>query len=580
MNIQNYLLLWQRFPRSSLLLVTLPLLLINGDRHSLMSHDEGYYAVQARWIWETGDWLTPQFWGTPIYDRPIGIQWLIALAYHLFGLNEFSVRLPSAIAGILSVLLTYEIGKILFNRQIAWLGAAILMLMGLWVHEAHTAQQNTALVAIELLGIWALLQLTDSQSTSLSSSRRWRSLFSRESIAINWGWGGLAGATVGWGFLIKGFMIFVPIVALLPYFIDRQRYRKFLTNPGIYLGLIVGTIPTGLWLMLSCNKYGMMPVQELLNKLLFLSKTDSFNPGPFYYFWNLPVNIFPWALFSLIGAVVVGKKLLPDLNYAARSLTLGYPIALFILLSLFRTRMPYYTLQLLPFMALLAATAFAQFVRVSRHRSLAKSPARLGWCRLVAWLSYAFSGLGIVLTIAGIIVITRSLAGIAIAPEIRIYALPAIILGGGWVSIAILWQCWQPPSIPYWLAGWLVPAWFTVASFGWQGAWTDKNPDFKTEFYHQAIERGIADRPIHLLIDSVEADGFKRTNYRQPLLGIEEHQALVLLSFYTPHLGSKIDRFTDLPDRSYAWTLRIPPQLATKTRIVGNIRGWQLIQKQ
>ena len=139
-----------------------------------MPHDEGYYAIQARWIWESGDWLTPQWWGTPIYDRTIGLQWLIALAYSLFGLNEFSVRLPSAIACLVSVLLTYEIGKILYDRQIAWLGAAILMLMGLWVSEAHTAQQNTGLVAIELLGIWALLKIADSQFTSLSSSWRWR----------------------------------------------------------------------------------------------------------------------------------------------------------------------------------------------------------------------------------------------------------------------------------------------------------------------------------------------------------------------------------------------------------------------
>jgi 4-amino-4-deoxy-L-arabinose transferase-like glycosyltransferase len=575
---------------------------MNGHHHSLMPHDEGYYAVQARWIWETGDWLSPQFWGIPIYDRTIGIQWAIALAYHLFGLNEFSVRLPSTIAGILSILLTYEIGKILFNRQIAWLGAAILMLMGLWVNEAHTAQQNTALVAIELLGIWALLQIADDRFTSLSSSRRSMKVNSSLAVVggkqfnefiphhgfrlssgtkVNLGWGVVAGASVGWGFLLKGFMIFVPIVALLPYFIDRHRYRKFLVNPGIYLGLIFGAIPTGLWLKLSCDRYGIMPVQELLNKLLFLSQTDSFNPGPFYYFWNLPVNIFPWALFSLIGAVVVWKKLLPDLNYAALSLTLGYPITLFILLSLFRTRMPYYMLQLLPLMALLAATAFAHFIQVSRHIWLAQSPAGIGWYRLVTWLSYAFSGLGVILAIAGIIVTTdRSLWGVTIPPEIRIYALPAILLGCGWMSIAILWHCWQPPRIPYWLAGWLAPAWFAVASFGWQGAWTDKNPDFKTEFYHQAIERGIADRPVHLLIDAVEADGFKRTNYRQPLLAIQAHQTLVLLSFYTPHLGKKIDRFTDLPDRAYAWTLRISPQLATKTRIVGTVRGWQLIQKQ
>jgi 4-amino-4-deoxy-L-arabinose transferase-like glycosyltransferase len=65
------------------------------------------------------------------------------------------VRRPSAIACIVSVLLISEIGRIIFNRQIAWLGAEKLMLMRLWVSEAHTAQQKTALAAIELLGIWA-----------------------------------------------------------------------------------------------------------------------------------------------------------------------------------------------------------------------------------------------------------------------------------------------------------------------------------------------------------------------------------------------------------------------------------------
>ncbi|WP_310487495.1 glycosyltransferase family 39 protein, partial [Chamaesiphon sp. VAR_69_metabat_338] len=429
MNIHNYLVLWQRFERSSLVVFTISLLIINGFHQSLMPHDEGYYAMQARWIWETGDWLTPQWWGTPIYDRTIGIQWCIALAYHLFGLNEFSVRLPSTIACIASVLLTYEIGKMLFDRQIAWMGGAILMLMGLWVNEAHTAQQNTALVAIELLGIWALLQISDSQSISLSSSLhelpiqahapRSMTAIATKSSAIgtatktSWGWGVVAGATVGLGFLLKGFMIFVPLVALLPYAIDRHRYRQFLTNPGIYLGLILGSIPTGLWLILSCYKYGSIaPARELIEKMLLLSQTDTYNPGPFYYLWMMPLNIFPWALFSAIGAIVLWRKLLPLANLQL-SLALGYPIALFILLSLFRTRMIYYTMQFLPFMALLAALAFSQFSRIGRH----DSPR---WYRFVTWLSYAFGGLGFVLALAGLLVaIDLPIAGTIVTPEIR-----------------------------------------------------------------------------------------------------------------------------------------------------------------
>jgi 4-amino-4-deoxy-L-arabinose transferase-like glycosyltransferase len=561
-NIQAYLLLWNKFPRTSLLIVTIPLLFLNGHHQSLLAHDEGYYAVQARWIWETGDWVTPQWWGLPIYDRTIGLQWLIALAYHLLGFNEFSVRLPSMITCVIGVLLTYEIGTILFTRQIAWLGASILMLMALWLSEAHMAQQNTALVSIELLGIWSLLQVTDSRVTSLLTSFR--------SIKVSWGI--VTGASVGLGFLLKGFMIFVPVVALLPYIFSQQRYHKLFANPGLYFGLILGAIPTGLWMILSCYKYGMMPIQELTSKLLFLSKTNSFNPSPFYYLWNLPANIFPWALFSVLGVIVVWRKLLPDIN-PSLSLTLGYPITLFILLSLFRTRMPYYTMQLLPFMALLAATAFIQFMQVSRHRSIQ-------WYRLVTWVSYAFSGLGVVLAITGFILITNEqIWGTSISSEIRAYALPAMILGCGWSIIGILWQRWQPLSTPYWLASWLFPAWLTILSIGLQGVWVNKNPEFMTAFYQPAIEQVIAHQPINLLTDTVEANGFKGTKDRNHLLSDEEHQTLVLLSFYTPHLGKQMNDFIELPDQSYAWTRSISPHLVAQTHSIGKVQGWQLIQK-
>ena len=316
-----------------------------------------------------------------------------------------------------------------------------------------------------------------------------------------------------------------------------------------------------------------MPVQNLVTKLLFLSKTDIYNPSPFYYFWNLPANIFPWAFFSIIGAFIISNKLLLNINYLAISMTLGYPVSLFILLSLFQTRMPYYTIQLLPFMALLAATAFVKFTHISRNLS----PQ---WYRFVTWLSYAFSGLGVVLAIGGILVMTnQQIGGITITSEIQKYEIPAVILGCGWTSIIILWRRWQPPSVPYWLASWLVPAWFTIASFGLEGAWTDKSPDFIAAIHQPKIHSALIDKPVNLLIDIASDTGSRITQYQERSFNGEELKTLILLTFYTPHLGQKITSFNSLPDQSYAWTLSISPQLATRTRTIGKVSGWQLIQK-
>lgn len=540
-------------------MVVAPVLFLTGSHHSLLSYDEGYYADQARWIWETGDWLTPQWWGSAVYDRAIGLQWFIALAYHIFGLNEFSTRLPNLIGCTASVLLTYEIGLILFDRHIAWLGGAILMLMQLWVNETHIAHQNIILVAVEMLGIWGLLKITDPQFKTIPS----------KSDSMNWGWGILAGASIGWGFMLKGLMIFVWIVTLFPYIFSGQRYKKVLLNPSVYLGILIGAIPGVTWLTLSCYKYGgIMPVQELIYKVLFLSKTDTYNPSPIYYFWNLPANIFPWALFSTIGVIIVWRKLSPNINYSAVTLTLGYPISLFILLSLFKTRMPYYMMQLLPFMALLAGTAFERFTHISRRESI-------GWYRLSTWLSYAFGGLGILLAILGILsIVDPKLWGIVMIPQIQIYSLPAIILGCGWATIPILWGRWESPSIPYWLGSWLLPAWFTIVAFGLQGAWTDKSPDFKPAFYSLLSDVKIAKEPINLIIETVQTKNDKHRD-----LSGEELKSMILLTFYTPRLGEQINSFDKLPDRAYAWTLSVAPELKSQTRIVGKIQDWQLIQK-
>jgi hypothetical protein len=186
------------------------------------------------------------------------------------------------------------------------------------------------------------------------------------------------------------------------------------------------------------------------------------------------------------------------------------------------------------------------------------------------------------LTIAAILItIDKPVLGISIPPDIHIYALPAIILGCGWASIAFLWKRWQPPTTPYWLAAWLVPVWFTLVSIGLQGSLADRTPEFRAAFQQPAIQQALSSRPhqpINILSDTVENDSLASNTQNHFLTG-EEHKTLVLLSFYTPHLGKQVYRFTDLPDRSYAWTLSTYPQLATRSRIIGTVQGWKLIQK-
>lgn len=112
----------------------------------LVDETEPLFAEAARQMVETGDWITPYFNGETRFDKPPLIYWLMAISYHIFGINEWSVRLPSAISATCLVCfgfyVLYKYGNYHLSNQestpknkflivkllIAWIGAAMIAL--------------------------------------------------------------------------------------------------------------------------------------------------------------------------------------------------------------------------------------------------------------------------------------------------------------------------------------------------------------------------------------------------------------------------------------------------------------------
>ena len=88
-----------------LVLVVLYVCLFSGlGAIGLVGPDEPRYAAIARAMAETRDWVTPRLWGTPWFEKPVLYYWAAGAAMRLFGVSEFSARLPSALAALLAVL--------------------------------------------------------------------------------------------------------------------------------------------------------------------------------------------------------------------------------------------------------------------------------------------------------------------------------------------------------------------------------------------------------------------------------------------------------------------------------------------
>jgi 4-amino-4-deoxy-L-arabinose transferase-like glycosyltransferase len=462
-------------------LLALPLVVSLAPR-SLMAHDEGFYALQARWIIESGDWLTPPNWGQPFYDRTIGVQWLIAAAIRLFGLNPVAVHLPSLLAAAASAALAWRL-----SRQ--WLVPAVLVLTPLWFSYAHLATQDMPLLALELLGLWGLW-----------TRRPW--------AAAVW---------LGPAFLIKGFMVALPLVAMLPLLLLER--RALLRQPGFWAALALGWLPAVLWLGLSVAEHGLATVSLLWGKLLWLSGPTVFARGPLYYLWNLPANTAPWGLLAPAGAVLLLRRWRRgELPREALLLWLGYPLLLLLLLSCFKTKTPYYGLQLTPFVAHAAAQA------LDGLSQLRGGPWR--WWRLPPLL------LGGGLLLAGVAVPLPPTGSLP-AGWLRAAAL---LLGACWLASG-----WQPPGQRR-LALWLLGPYGALVCLLQGGVFIDHSPEVRRQLSDPLVASALTRGPVHFLATGAVDDDAQKQQ--------------ILLALGAPQLGALHTAPETVPPGVAVWQLQ------------------------
>ena len=69
----------------------------------LTDPDEPVYGETAREMLAAADWLSPRIYNDFWYDKPPLFYWLEMISYRLFGISDFTSRLPSAVMGIATV---------------------------------------------------------------------------------------------------------------------------------------------------------------------------------------------------------------------------------------------------------------------------------------------------------------------------------------------------------------------------------------------------------------------------------------------------------------------------------------------
>lgn len=205
--------------------------------------DEPRFVMAAKDMIDSGNWLVPHR-GREFYaEKPPVFMWMQAAGHAVVGNWRIAFLLPSLIAGLLTLWLTYDLARRLWSREAGLAAATALWLCLQFGLQAKRGQIDMTLVAMTTFSVWALTR-------HLLHGPAWR-----------WLWAGAFAA--GLGTVTKG-VGFLPLLLLLPFGLLRARgllpapsapggagrwwlvVPAFLAGVAVWLGpLVVELVRTG-----------------------------------------------------------------------------------------------------------------------------------------------------------------------------------------------------------------------------------------------------------------------------------------------------------------------------------------------
>jgi len=120
--------------------------------------DEPRFALVARDMVATGEWLLPRVGGQPYADKPPLFFWLIAACLEVTRSLRVAFLLPSFFAGLGCVGLVYDLGRRLWNRETGFAAGLALLFTVQFVWQARQAQIDATLCFWTTLSLYGLLR--------------------------------------------------------------------------------------------------------------------------------------------------------------------------------------------------------------------------------------------------------------------------------------------------------------------------------------------------------------------------------------------------------------------------------------
>lgn len=256
--------------------------------------DEPRFALVAKHMVESGDWLFPHR-GTELYsDKPPTFMWLQAAAYTVFGNWRVAFLLPSLLAALGTLWCVVDLGRRLWTRRVGLYAGYALLFALQFTYQAKKAQIDPVVMFWITLANYGLLR-------HLLRGPDWRMWM------LAWFAAGIGTITKGVGALALLMLLPAAYGALRGWSQVRWPWR----DVRVWLGPLFFLIAVSLWLvpMVTAALHHADPAyRAYMDDILFrqtagrYTKSWDHHQPVWYHFgvmltmWLPPMLALPWAL--------------------------------------------------------------------------------------------------------------------------------------------------------------------------------------------------------------------------------------------------------------------------------------------
>ena len=330
-----------RYWTIGLFLFSVWILVSNLGGAALIEPDEGRNAEIAREILVLKDWITPHYDFIPRLDKPILFFDLVALSYSVFGISEWSARLPAALAAFGCLSLTYFVSRSLFGPWTARWSALILL----------TSVEFLAFSRIVILDMLLTFFLTAALSGFCLGQRCVERREGKRQFLVMY-------AAIGAATMTKGPIGFLLPALIITVYILSTRQWGILRRIELPLGFALFFLVAAPWYILAelRNPGFLHNLFWEQNVARFLTNEFKRSGAWYYFIVVLSAGLLPWTALLPTTIADLCKRSL-DRERLFLILWIGVPLLFF---SFSSSKLSHYILPIYPPLAIIAGAAVAK----------------------------------------------------------------------------------------------------------------------------------------------------------------------------------------------------------------------------